>query len=415
MALMSRNRPAIDVERDRLALILNVERTALYARYVIYAIPAVLFLLKHIRGTMTDFLLVTLATACHNIFAHWVLYTGRYRLFRSPLNLAVYVAEIAFIVSVTGGPESDAYVLYILLIIGFGAYSRRFKQTFLLAILCSAVYTAIILADLFLAGTGISVAIITAKLMFILVAGWLVGRVSEVLRSTEQHYLAHADAFASAEAALRTILDSTADPILVYNEREVVIEANDKTCEFLGVSRDRLIGQRIGSFIFDDDTWPAKMAALRDRGHYRGEQIFIDFEGTERNVDFIVRSFIRDNQRLFVGVAHDITERKQLQEVTQLANVNLARLNRQLRQVSQLKSETLAAISGKLRSPLAAILGYVDMLLHEELGETTPEQRKALRTCRRCAVRLFRLMDESLALDTTQSPSTATPENTTPQ
>ena len=38
------------------------------------------------------------------------------------------------------------------------------------------------------------------------------------------------------------------------------------------------------------------------------------------------------------------------------------------------------------------------MLLQEELGDITREQRKALQTCRRGTVRAFRIIDEALAL-----------------
>ena len=52
-------------------------------------------------------------------------------------------------------------------------------------------------------------------------------------------------------------------------------------------------------------------------------------------------------------------------------------------------------VSQKLRSPLTAILGYMDLLLDEELGELLPEQRKSLQTCRRSTLRIFKLLDES--------------------
>jgi signal transduction histidine kinase len=61
-----------------------------------------------------------------------------------------------------------------------------------------------------------------------------------------------------------------------------------------------------------------------------------------------------------------------------------------------MKTQFLATMSQKLRSPLTALLGFVELLLHEELGEITPEQREALQSCRRSARRTFSLMDEAL-------------------
>lgn len=394
----------IDVEKGRLALILSVERIALCARYIVYVALLILFYLDYLHGTLGDFIVVTAVMVCHNVFVHWALYTRRYDLFRGLLNLAIYLAEMSFVVSFTGALESEAYMLYILLIIGFGAYSRRFRQTILVAALCCVVYILVVAVNSYLSGADISVGVIIAKLLIMLVCGWLVGRVSEVLWNTEQGYLAQAQAVASSEATLRTILDSTADPILVYDEDEAITEANNKAEEFLGAPREKLLGLQIREFLFDDGTLPAKMEATYAAGELRGEQVLVSADGTERSVDFTVRSYVLHKKRYFVCVAHDITDRKHLLEVTRLTNENLERLNRQLRQVSQFKTDVLATLSQKLRSPLAAILGYVEMLLHEELGQTTHTQRRALRTCRRSAFRMFRLMDETLDSGTLDMP-----------
>jgi signal transduction histidine kinase len=140
------------------------------------------------------------------------------------------------------------------------------------------------------------------------------------------------------------------------------------------------------------------MESLRSSGEYHGEQVIINFDGEEHTVDFRAQSFIRDKRQFFVVVAHDITEQKDLQEATRLANTDLERLNRELRQVDYLKTSFLTSMSQKLRSPMSAIMGYVEMLLEEELGELMPDQRKAIQTCRRSALRILRLIDDALEL-----------------
>ena len=70
-------------------------------------------------------------------------------------------------------------------------------------------------------------------------------------------------------------------------------------------------------------------------------------------------------------------------------------MERELRKVEHLKTGFLKSVSRKLRSPLCAILGYVEMLLDEDLGEIAPEQRRALHTCRRAALRAIGFIDEA--------------------
>ena len=102
------------------------------------------------------------------------------------------------------------------------------------------------------------------------------------------------------------------------------------------------------------------------------------------------------------------------EEATRLANENLAQLNRELRQVDQMKREFFNTVSVRMRSPVAAILGYADMLLADELGELSPEQRKAVQTCRRSAQRLLEMVDDAIEIGSHQPPGIAETAATKP-
>ena len=147
--------------------------------------------------------------------------------------------------------------------------------------------------------------------------------------------------------------------------------------------------------MFDDGTLAEQLVALYERNEYHGEQIFLDTDGIERTVELHVRAFIRNGRKFFVVISRDITEQKELHEATQLANARLGHLNRELRQVNELKTSVLTSVSQRLRSPLTAILGYLDLLLSDDLGVAPPEQRKALLNSRRSMVKIFGLLDEA--------------------
>ena len=382
-----------------LSLILSVERIALASRYVVYVLIAPAFMFENNTREWVNFAVVTAVVLLHNAFVHWVFRTGRHYLFRGPLNLSIYLLEASLITFFTGADSSDAYILYFLVLIGFSAYHRRLRLTILVSVLCGVLYGAVLGAEwVRVQSISETPSNLTVRFLFLIVCGWLMGNLSDRLRLSEESVRERAATLADSRASLRAILDSAAEAILVYDEREFITDANDPACEFLGVPREHLLGRRIRSFVFDDGTLPTKFAALRARGELRGEQIFVRADGEERTVDFRVRSYVNEGQRYFVAVAYDITEQKDLQEATRLANANLERLNRELRSVDQLKTAFLATISQKLRSPLSAVLGFVEMTLQEELGEINADQRNALQTCRRATLRVFRLIDEALDL-----------------
>jgi PAS domain S-box-containing protein len=384
-----------DVDDSRIALVIAVERMALAMRYLVYLLVLALYLIGELPGDWLNLLVITAVLLLHNAFAHLVLWKRRYSWFFTKLNYFVYLAEASLVVIFTGAESSEAYVLFLFLIIGFSAYSQRFRAIMIVAISCCAVFLAIVLAEHMHHGLRVPYGSVVVKLSAIFICGWLVGSLSRLLQRMELNATYRSNALAASETTLRTILDTTADPILVYDEREFIIEANSSACRFLAVPREALIGRRFRSFLFDDGTLPQRFASLRARGEYRGELIMLDAEGREFTVDLKARSFVRELERYFVCVARDISAQKDYQEASQLANENLERLNRELRQLNDLKAGFLTSAAQKLRSPLAALLGYLDLLINEELGEISDDQRKALHTCRRSALRLLRVAEET--------------------
>lgn len=378
----------------RLETALRLERFALAARYLAYFILVPLFLLGLIYGSMRDLVVVTIALIMHNFFVHMVLWTRRYHLLQSKWNFFIHLIVMSLVVSFTGAEESELYIVYFFFLIGYSVYSNEFGQILLVTGVVMAAYGVVIGLEWLFVGIRMEAGTIVLKFVCIAVCGWLVATLSDLLRRAEDASAARARALASSEATLRTILDSAADPILVYDGDECITLANNKACEFLGMSRGELLGKRFRTLLFDDGSLPDTLKAIEQGGTHKGEQIFVRTDGQERSAEMHVRSFIRDWRHFFVVVAHDITEQKNLQEAAHLANIHLNRLNRELQQVNELKTGMLKSLSQRIRSPLTALRGYIDMLLNEELGQVQPEQRKALQTCRRSTERVFKLIDE---------------------
>jgi len=394
---------------EREQTIYRIERAALVFRWVGLALVLTSVALGGIPWEWSDVIVGTAIVLAHNAFAHTALALRRVRWFASRANFILHLSEITILVFVTGADESIAFILYPMFLLGLTAYTRNARPLAVSTALCMVLFTGILGAEHLRAGIGRPWGELAGKMLAIAGAGWAVGVLAHQHQRNADAAKRHADALTTSEATLRTVLNTAADLILVVDEHDRITDANERACSFLRLDRDDILGQRPRAFLFDDGTLGVKFASLRAHGEYRGEMIVVDAEGQEHTVDMLIRAFLRNNARFHVVMAQDITEKKELEEATRLANENLAQLNRELRQVDQMKREFFNTVSVRMRSPVAAILGYADMLLADELGELSPDQRKAVQTCRRSAQRLLEMVDEAIDIGSRQPTGMSAP------
>ncbi|MFM1918477.1 MAG: hypothetical protein RLZZ303_111 [Candidatus Hydrogenedentota bacterium] len=382
----------------REAIVVRLEWTFLLVRYAAYAMLLGAFAVGTISEYTPALFLVTVGALSQNIFVHFVLYTGRHHLFLSPLNLVFHLAKISLLTGLTGGSGSPFAILYVLVILGYAMYSPDCRRVWSVVLCTSGALAATLLAEWSINGLSSDFPMLMYFFTFF-VGGYIVARIGEVLSAAESDARLHTQSLVSSEATLRAILDATPCPILVLDDNEIVLDANERACTFLDLERDRLNGRRVRAFIFDDGTLPQKMATLRAKGQWRGEVLMLTSRGDERNVDLVIRSFFREHHRFHVAMLIDISEQKNLQENSRLANQNLERLNRELREVNELRLSFYTQVAQRIRSPLTALSGYADLLFDESLGPLTLDQRNALRNSRECVRRVFAELDAAFASD----------------
>ncbi|MCW5876307.1 MAG: HAMP domain-containing histidine kinase [Anaerolineales bacterium] len=94
-----------------------------------------------------------------------------------------------------------------------------------------------------------------------------------------------------------------------------------------------------------------------------------------------------------------------LEERVQERTVELQEALDKLTEVNRLKNDFISNISHELRTPLAHMVGYIDLLGANALGELTDEQRNAIRVLEKSYRRLSTLIDNLLFLsfDTVES------------
>jgi PAS domain S-box-containing protein len=95
-------------------------------------------------------------------------------------------------------------------------------------------------------------------------------------------------------------------------------------------------------------------------------------------------------------LAQRCNELRLLQDHLTRQNLELAAANAEMRRLDELKSTFVSVAAHELRTPLTSITGFVEVLLDEELGPLTGNQREYLGTVQRSAQRLLGLTNNLL-------------------
>ena len=120
---------------------------------------------------------------------------------------------------------------------------------------------------------------------------------------------------------------------------------------------------------------------------------------------------------MFVGIVHDISERKRLEALSEQKQrradelrrkaEELAADHRRMQEAARLQGEFLANMSHELRTPLNAIIGFADIMHDGMVGELEPQQREFLGDILRSSRHLLHLINDVLDLAKIESGSLA--------
>ncbi len=154
------------------------------------------------------------------------------------------------------------------------------------------------------------------------------------------------EALRKSEATVRAIFENALDAIVIFDERDEFVEANEAAAALLAVSRSQLIGSTIHEFA--GEGFHREMERMRVSQSGRGQFNVRRPDGTERMVDYCFIANILQGRHL--GVMRDITEQQRLED--------------QLR-VSQ-KMEAVGRLAGSVahdfNNILAVISGHAELL-----------------------------------------------------
>jgi len=228
----------------------------------------------------------------------------------------------------------------------------------------------------------------------------------------------------------RDMVESAQDAIFFKDLESRYIAVNDKTLEAFGLPRQEVIGkndyeimterEEAEKNIKDDQLVFRTGKATEITKHMTGA------DGKEYWFSAVKTPHLDDKGSItgLVGIARDITKRKQMEEELREKNEQLDAQNEELRSqgeelmaqqqelieksqevesASQAKSEFLSHMSHELRTPLNIILGFSELMLDETPGKVNKEQRRCLKDIATSGNQLLELINDVLDLSKIES------------
>jgi PAS domain S-box-containing protein len=199
----------------------------------------------------------------------------------------------------------------------------------------------------------------------------------------------------------RSLVESNINAMVAIDTAGIITDVNKQMEILTGCTRDELIGAPFkGSF-----TDPERAETCIRRALSGGK--VVDYEltarardGKETVVSYNATTF-HDRDRTLQGVfaaARDVTERQRFERTLQENNVELERARTMAEEANRAKSDFLSSMGHEMHSPMAAILGFAQML---PLPLNTAADRRLLscgQIIRRNAASLLSLIDQILDL-----------------
>ncbi|MEO8217390.1 MAG: ATP-binding protein [Acidobacteriota bacterium] len=196
------------------------------------------------------------------------------------------------------------------------------------------------------------------------------------------------------------ILNSAADGLVGSNLDSESTFANISAANMLGRSVESMIGEDVhellhpsiaGRYRCDESRCPVRAALEGEQTADIRDDVFWRIDGSSFPVEYSATAMRSDDQRLLGTVLtfRDVTERR----AAAMAREN-ERLYREAQQANQAKDDFLATLSHELRTPMTAILGWLEILSFEDTDAETMVE--GLATIRNSARAQAQLIDDML-------------------
>ncbi|MCI2430377.1 PAS domain S-box protein [Candidatus Acetothermia bacterium] len=193
----------------------------------------------------------------------------------------------------------------------------------------------------------------------------------EALKRSQEH-------LRTSEERYRDLVEHANDAIYTIDNYGRFTSFNRKAEEITGYKLDEVLGRPYTILVQGRERHKTRRAFVRNlRGEVNTTEVAVARkDGTSAVLELSSRPIWREGRVVGIqGIARDITERKNLE---------------------QLQQEFVSTVSHELRTPLTSIKGYVDLILGGDTGPLTPEQEEFLRIVSQNTTRLTHLINDLL-------------------
>jgi PAS domain S-box-containing protein len=191
---------------------------------------------------------------------------------------------------------------------------------------------------------------------------------------------------------LRSLIDNLPDPIYVLDKEGRKVIANIADIKNIGLSSEPDALGKSDLELFPGDTGKRghddNMGVINsEKAIIEHEEEFIDKEGVRRWL-LTTKIPLRNNLGIvtgLVGIGHNITERKRVEE-------ELIKAKGKAEEGDKLKTAFLANMSHEIRTPMNGILGFSELL--KEPGLTGEQQQKYIRIIEQSGARMLNIIND---------------------
>lgn len=164
-------------------------------------------------------------------------------------------------------------------------------------------------------------------------------------------------------------IEHAADPIFWIDSKGRFVYANNSACINLIYSKEEILRKKITDIIpkFSITDWKDFWEITKKEGSLVVETNFIRKSKSEFPVEIILNYIYHEQKEYAFAFMRNISDRKQKEE-------NLKKAKEKAEEADKLKSAFLANMSHEIRTPMNAIIGFSDMLLHEDFSSDEKQE-----------------------------------------